>query len=161
MRKSSMRSWNWPCTSPHTVTGHFTWEIKISNSCLGHNFEIFYSISIFHLLDVALLAQDLLRLFTEGFHLGMSFLGFIWRDGTWSKKRCSDYFFDNTTCAFVFTRCKSKSGWTTIRRRNTVLVTSQSSDSWTILNWWTSALRITKKGDQLWNQGQVLEGMVP
>lgn len=23
MRKSSIRSWNWPCMSPHTVTGHF------------------------------------------------------------------------------------------------------------------------------------------
>lgn len=26
MRKSSIRSWNWPCMSPHTVTGHFCLE---------------------------------------------------------------------------------------------------------------------------------------
>ena len=33
-------------------------------------------ISMFHLLDVTLLAQDLLCFFTEGFHLGISILGF-------------------------------------------------------------------------------------
>ena len=35
--------------------------------------EIFFD---FHLLDIALLAQDLLRLFTERFHLRISLLGF-------------------------------------------------------------------------------------
>ena len=62
-------------------------------------------------------------------------------------KRSSDCFYDNMACAFVFTRCKSKSGWT-IRCRNTALVTSQSGDSCTNNTHYVKLgnLRIVKRG---------------
>jgi hypothetical protein len=85
---SSMRSWNWPCMSPQTVTGHFC--AIVSRHVTQRSYQTY------HWLDVRLVLQDF---------AGLSRNRSVWgRHGQWASGWWS-HTFSHSLCTSLSASC--------------------------------------------------------